>query len=322
MKIVIATQYGSPDVLQLKEVAKPVPRNNEVLIRQQATVVGSSDIAFRTGDPFIARLFSGLTKPRFAPGDVLAGEIEAVGSDVTLFKPGDQVFGSCSTDFAAYAEYKCLPENGVLAIKPTNMTYEEAASICDGAPTALTFLRDKAKLQRGQKVLINGASGAVGAAAVQLARYYGGHVTGVCSTANVDMVKSLGADKVIDYTSEDFTSAGQAYDIIFDAVGKSSFSRCQNALTPGGVYLTTVPSLGIMLQMLRTSVIGSKKARFVAAGLEQSKDNLHFLKERIETRALKAVIDRTYPLQQIVEAHGYVEAGHKKGSVVIKVAQS
>jgi len=211
---------------------------------------------------------------------------------------------------------------GLLALgtrKPTTMTYEEAVAICDGALTALVFLRDKAHIQRGQKVLINGASGAVGAAAVQLARYFGAEVTGVCSTTNVGMVKSLGADTVIDYTKEDFTKSGETYDIIFDAVGKSSFSRCKSSLTPRGVYLATVPTLAIMLQTVWTAKIGSKKAIFAATGLKQRKENLIFLRELVEAGKLQSVIDRRYPLEHIAEAHRYVEQGHKKGNVVITV---
>lgn len=320
MKAVVATKYGSPDVFQIQDVERPVPKDGEVLIRIHATVVGAADVAFRKGQPFITRFFTGLTKPKYTPGDVLAGEIEAVGSGVTRFQQGEAVFGATSTDFGACAEYKCLPENGMLVSKPATMTYEEVTSVCDGGTTALTFLRDKAKLERGQKLLVNGASGAVGVAAIQLGKYFGADVTGVCSTANVELVKSLGADAVVDYTQADFTQNGEAYDVIFDAVGKSSFSRCQNSLTENGVYLTTVPSLGILAQMLRTSLSGGKKARFVAAGLEQRQEHLHFLKGLAEAGQLKAVIDRRYPLAQIAEAHRYVETGHKRGTVVITVS--
>ncbi|MEO7912039.1 MAG: NAD(P)-dependent alcohol dehydrogenase, partial [Roseiflexaceae bacterium] len=221
--------------------------------------------------------------------------------------------------FGAHAEYMCLPETKAVIIKSANTTYQEAVGICDGAPTALTFLRDVAKLQRGQKVLINGASGAVGAYAVQLATYFGAEVTGVCSTTNVELVKSLGADTVIDYTKEDFTKTGQTYDVIFDAVGKSSFSRCKDSLTQQGVYLVTVPTLAIIRQMVWTSISGGKKAKFATAGLMQNKDNLNFLKELTEAGKIKAVIDRCYPLEQIAEAHRYVEKGHKKGNVVVTV---
>ena len=321
MKVIICTKYGSPDVLQLKEVEKPTPKDNEVLIRIFAAIVSPSDCVFRKGEPFIARFFSGLIRPKNSiPGEMLAGEIEAVGKDVKLFKKGDQVFGSTGMSLGAYAEYICLPEEGVLTIKPANLTYEDAATVCDGALTALPFLRDKGNIQSGQKVLINGASGSVGTAAVQLAKYYGAEVTGVCSTTNLELVKSLGADKVIDYTKEDFTQSGETYDVIFDAVGKSLFTRCKSSLTQRGVYLTTVPTLVIMLQMLWTSKIGSKRAIIAFTGLrparEKTKD-LIFLKELVEAGKIKSVIDRRYPLEQTAEAHRYVETGHKKGNVVI-----
>jgi NADPH:quinone reductase-like Zn-dependent oxidoreductase len=323
MKAIVYTKYGPPDVLQLQEVEKPTPKDNEILVRIHATVATRADAEMRQGPPLFGRLFTGLRRPKAPiPGGVLAGEIEAVGKDVKLFKQGDQVFGETGLDSGTYAEYKCLSEEAAVAIKPTKITYESAVAIDEGALTALPFLRDKGNIQSGQKVLINGASGAVGTAAVQLAKTFGAEVTGVCSTANLELVKSLGADRVIDYTKEDFTKSGHTYDIIFDTVGKSSFSRCKGSLTQRGVYLNPALGLSIFVHMLWTSMIGSKKAVITFAGMipesEKIKD-LHFLNELIEAGKINPVIDRSYPLEQIAEAHRYVDKGHKKGSVVITV---
>jgi NADPH:quinone reductase-like Zn-dependent oxidoreductase len=316
MKAMVYTKFGPPEVLHLEEVAKPAPKENEVLIKIHATTVVKEDPDMRASPGF-----NGLLKPRHPIlGQELAGEVEAVGSAVTRFKPGDQVFGIDM--FGAYAEYKCMPENGALAIKPANLSDEDAASVPNGALTALPFLRDKGKIQSGQSVLIYGASGSVGAAAVQLAKHYGAKVTGVCSTANLEWVKSLGADQVIDYTREDFAENGETYDVIFDTVGKRSFSECKGSLTDTGTYLTTVPTPATMLQALWTAKSGGKKVRFAATGLRPSSakvKDLAFLTQLIEAGKIKPVIDRCYPLEQIAEAHRYVGQGHKKGNVVITV---
>jgi len=322
MKAIICSKYGPPDILQLKEVEKPTPKNKEVLIKVHVTTVTAVDCTFRKGSPFISRLFTGLTRPKhLIQGTEFAGEIEATGKDVKLFEVGDQVFGTTSSGSGPYAEYVCLSEQETLAKKPATMTYEKAVG-CDGALTALPFLRDKGNIQSGQKVLIYGASGSNGTAAVQLAKYFGADVTGVCSTANVELVKSLGADKVFDYTKDDFTKAGQTYDIIFDTVGKISFSRCKRSLKKRGIFLEAVLTWAIIPQMMWTSKIGSKKAMIAFTGLrptsERAKD-LNFLKELIEEGKLKSVIDRRYPLEKMAEAHRYVERGHKKGNVVITV---
>ena len=316
MKAIVYTKFGPPEVLHLQEMEKPAPKDNEVMIKIHATTVVKEDPDMRASPGF-----NGFLKPRNPIlGQELAGEIETIGKDVTRFKPGDRIFGFDM--FGAYAEYKCMPENGALAIKPVNLSYEEAASIPNGALTALAFLRDKANIQSGQTALIYGASGSVGIAAVQLAKYYGAEVTGVCSSANLEWVKSLGADHVIDYTKGNFTENGKTYNIIFDTVGKRSFSECKDSLTEVGNYLATVPTPAIMLQALWTAKRGGKKVKFLAAGLRSSSEkatDLVFLTELIEVGKIKAAIDRCYPLEQIVEAHRYVEQGHKKGNVVITV---
>jgi len=319
MKAIIYSKYGSPDVLQLKEVAKPIPNDNEVLIKIFATTVTSGDCRMRKADPFAVRFFNGFTRPTKITilGNELAGEIEAVGKDVKLFRIGDQVFGQAGLNLGTNAEYICLPEDGTLAIKPANISFEEAATIPFGGNTALHFLR-KGNIHSGQKVLIYGASGSLGTAAIQLAKYFGVEVTGICSTANLELVKSLGADKVIDYTKEDFTKNGQTYDIIFDTIGKSPFSGCVKSLKQKGIYLRAVHmSIPSIVRGLWTSMISSKQV--IGGVATEQKENLIFLKKLIEEEKLKPVIDKRYPFEQIAEAHRYVDGGHKKGNVAIKV---
>ena len=323
MKTVIQTQYGSPDVLQLVDVEKPVPADSEVLVKIHATSVTATESVFRQGKPYISRLFTGFSKPKIQTlGEELAGEVVAVGKDVTLFKVGDQVFGTAGPDFGAAAEYLCVAEDEALVSKPDNFSYQDSAGSVDGFLTALPFLRDTGNIQSGQRVLVNGASGSVGSAAVQIAKYYGAEVTGVCSAANIDLVKSIGADHVIDYTSEDFTQNGQTYDIIFDAVGKISFPKCKQSLKPTGVFLEAGMDMGILRDVLVTSVFGSKKAKIATTGLrpapEKVKD-LNLLKELMEAGTIIPVIDRCYSLDEIIEAHRYVDTGHKKGNVVITI---
>jgi NADPH:quinone reductase-like Zn-dependent oxidoreductase len=320
LKAIVCTKYGPPEVLQLRDVKKPAPKDNEVLIRIHSTTVTSGDVWIRSSTyaPWFwlpARIMFGLIRPRKPiPGNELAGEIEAVGKDVTRFRKGDQVFGIIyEVSFGgANAEYICLHEERA-AIKPANMTFEEAATLPIGGLTALHLLR-RGDIQSGQKVLIFGASGSVGTFAVQLASYFKAEVTGVCSTTNVEMVTSLGAEKVIDYTKEDFTKSGHTYDIIFDAVRKTSFLRCKSSLNPGGVYITVDWPL---LHALWTSIVGGKKVIFGVA--RQNFEDLTFLKELVETGKLKSVIDRCYPLEQTADAHKYVEKGHKKGNVVLTI---
>lgn len=326
MKAIVYTEYGPPDVLRLQEVENPTPRDDEVLIRVRATQVTAADYRIRGSNfpPLFwlpARLGFGFIRPKKTIlGTNLAGEVEAVGKDVRQFGEGARVFGSSGGRFGAYAEYICLPEEAAVATKPDNVTYEEAAAIPFGAFTALFFLRDVGNIQSGQSVLIYGASGAVGTAAVQLAKHFGAEVTGVCSTTNLALVKSLGADTVIDYTKEDFTENGRRYDLIFETVGKSSVTRGKRSLKQDGVYLANVIGPSVLLQMLWTSVIGSKK---VKGGIASEKtEDLIFLRELIEAGEIKPVVDRRYPLEQIAEAHRYVETGHKKGNVIITVEHS
>jgi len=308
MKAVICTKYGAPDVLQIQDVEKPSPKDNEILIKIHATTVHIGDTKIRSFKPGmgfiqdllikpIMRIMIGFRGPRKKIlGMELAGEIEAVGKDVTLFKQGDKVFASSEFRFGTYAEYIYLPEKGLIAPLPENATYAEAAPISNGAMTALLFLK-KGNIQKNQKVLIYGSSGSVGTFAVQLAKHFETNVTGVCSTTNLESVKSLGADKTIDYTQEDFTKNNETYDIIFDAVGKLSSSQCKKSLEKNGRYLNVLSP----------------------AGLKLKTEDLLFLKELMEAKNLRAVIDRTYTLEQIVEAHEYVDKGHKKGNVVILV---
>jgi NADPH:quinone reductase-like Zn-dependent oxidoreductase len=330
MKAIVYEEFGPADVLKLKEVEKPTPKENEVLIKIHATTVTTGDANARgfthvpPGFGPIPRLMFGVTGPRKPIiGADLAGEIEGVGKDVKSFKKGDQVYGIDGNNLGAYAEYVCRPAEGALASKPTNMSFAEAAAVPFGAGTALHFLRDKGNIQKGQKVLINGASGGVGTYAVQLAKYFGAEVTGVCSTNNLELVKSLGADKLIDYTKEDFTQSGETYDIIFDLVGgEISFSRCKNSLNQNGYFLAVAGGMRELIQMLWTSAIGSKKVIFGGGTASERKDYLLYFKELIEAGQLKAVIDRQYPLEEMVAAHRYVDEGRKKGSVVITVAQT
>lgn len=320
MKAVVCNEYGSSDVLSLTELEKPIPSDNEVLIKVYATTVTPADSLMRRGDSLIGRIILGLRRPRKKykiPGLELAGEIEDVGKRVKLFKRGDQVYGFTGFEPGAYAEYKCMSENASLTLKPSNMDYGGSAAVVDGASTAMFFLKEKANIQKGEKVIINGASGSIGTFAVQIAKYFGAHVTGVCSTGNLELVKSLGADKVIDYTKEDFTRSNEKYDIIFDTVGKSSFSQCKGVLNKKGRYLVTIMGIKPIVLTILTRFTGGKRVIF-GMSVEKTK-SLIFIRKLIEAGKLKPVMDRCYPLEKISEAHDYVENGHKRGNVIITV---
>jgi NADPH:quinone reductase-like Zn-dependent oxidoreductase len=321
MKAIVSTGYGPPEVLQLQEVEKPKVKDNEVSVKIVVTTVTRADGMMRTGKPYFARLFLGFTKPRNSiPGGGFAGRVDAVGREVTQFKVGDKVFGETAMAVGANAEYVAVPADGLIEKTPEAMTDEQAAAMCDGPVTAMNFLKELAKIQPGQSVLINGASGSVGSAAVQLAKHFGASVTGVCSAANVDLVKSLGAERVIDYGQEDFTASVRNYDIIFDTVGTSSFSRCKGALKKGGVFISPVLGIPLLFQMLWTLVIGDKKAKFSATGLlpvPKRRVLLNGLVPLFEAGTMKTLIDRRYPLGEVPEAHRYVDRGRKKGNVII-----
>jgi NADPH:quinone reductase-like Zn-dependent oxidoreductase len=331
MKAIVCTEYGTPDVLQLKEVVKPTPKDNEVLIRVHAASVNFGDLMARNfkavsprkfNMPFLfwlpSKITFGLRKPNITIlGSELAGEIEAVGKDVKRFKKGDQVFGYPGLSFGAYAEYICLPEAGAVALKPSNLSYEEAVTLPYGAIMA-TSLLGKANIQRGQKVLINGASGGIGSLAIQLAKHFGAEVTGVCSTPRLEFVKSLGADKVIDYTKEDFTQNGETYDLIFDILGRSSFSKIKRSLKSNGIYLLASFKTKALLQMLWTSLTGSNQ-KVICAFANETPESLVFVRRLVEEGKVKAIVDKSFPLEQAAEAHRYVEQGRKQGNVVIAI---
>ncbi len=328
MKAIVSTAFGPPDVLQIREVEKPTPKVNEILVRVLATSVNYGDLAARNfkniparefNMPFLlwlpARLAFGLNKPNVEIlGSEFAGEVEAVGKDVGQFKPGDSVFGYLGQSMGAYAEYLCMPESASVVSKPANLGYAEAAVVPYGALMALPLLQ-KMNIQPGQKVLVNGASGSIGAAAVQIAKHYGAEVTGVCGTARLAFVKALGADKVIDYTQEDFTQNGETYDLIFDVLGKSSFANSKKSLTTNGRCLYASFKLRHLLDMLWTSVFGSQKV--ICALASDSQESLAAIKELIEAGKIKAVVDQCFPMEQAAEAHRYVESGQKKGYVAI-----
>ncbi len=323
MKAMVCTKYGPPDVLELQEVEKPLPAENEVLIKVHAATATAASVIGRVGKPYFVRLFFGFTKPRKAIlGQELAGEIEAIGSDVKSFKVGDKVFALTGMELSAYAQYKCMDENSALIGMPQNATFDEAAAIVEGGLTALNFLKHRADIQAGQHIVIYGASGSVGTASIQVAKAFGAKVTAICSSANFDLVKSLGADFVIDYGQENFTENGSTYDIIFDTVGKLSFSSCKKSLTPTGIYLDS-DGLETIFPMIWTSFFGSRRAILATTYTRSAEANLadlETLKRLFEQGSFRAVIDKEYPLDDLASAYRYVETGRKKGNLVINVS--
>jgi 2-desacetyl-2-hydroxyethyl bacteriochlorophyllide A dehydrogenase len=317
MKAAVYYDYGTPEVLQVKQMEKPIPKKNEILVNIKATAVNSGDWRLRKADPFAVRFIYGFMRPKInILGTVFSGQVESIGQEVSRFKVGDLVFGHTDMSFGSYAEYKCLPENASIALKPTNISHTEAAVIPFGGVTALHFLK-KTMIEQGQKVLVVGASGAVGSAAVQLAKSFGANVTAVCSTQNIALVKSVGADKVIEYTKEDFTQNGETYDVIFDAVKAISVSRSLKSLNKNGIMILSAAGMSEMLQGLWISMTSKKKV--MTGVISHNTEDMIFLKGIIETGKLKPIIDRTYRLDQIAEAHAYVEKGHKKGNIAVEV---
>jgi len=321
MKAIIATGYGSPDVLTFGEVQLPALAEDEILVKVHASTVTRADTMMRTGKPWFGRLLIGLTKPKYPiPGTGFAGVVEAVGRNVNNWKPGDRVFGETTTKASTNAEYLSVKESGVVLRMPDNMSYSEAATFTDGPLTSWNFLKVIADVKPGLKVLINGASGSLGTAGIQLAKKLGTEVTGISSHRNIGLVKSLGADFVIDYTKKDFTRLGKKYDVIFDTVGKLSFHHARKALTEEGQFISPVLKFGLLMDMLFTSLFTKKKAKFAATGLSEEKKLIELLNQLVSIYSegkLEVVIDRTFPLEKVAEAHRYVDAGHKKGNIII-----
>lgn len=321
MKAIICSKYGSPDVLQLQEVEKPTPKANEVLIKINATSITAASTMMREGKPYFGRLFTGLTKPKVkTPGTDLSGTIEVVGSKVDNFNISDQVMAETGLNCGAYAEYICLPSDDLIVHQPEHLSPEEATGILDGACTALAFFTDQVKIKAGQKVLINGASGSIGTAAVQLAKNFGAEVTGICSGKNKELVKSLGAKNIFDYTKNELENSTEKFDVIFDTVGKLSYTKAKKHLNKTGIFLTPVLSFSALLNMMFISPFTKKKLKFSATGIrkkEQRMRDLIIIRDMLASNKLKTIIDRVYSIDQIQEAHTYVDKGHKKGNVVI-----
>ena len=323
MKAACIDRYGPPEVVVVREMPNPVVGPQDVLVRQKASTVTPADTAFRSADPFIVRLFAGITRPKDPiPGGSVAGVVEGVGTAVTRFKPSDRVFGTTDPTPGAMAELVVIPQSGALVAMPDELDFGEAAGLTYSFLTAMPFLRDEAKLQPGQTILINGAAGSIGTVAVQLAKHMGARVTAVCSTRNIELVKSLGADVVIDRTKMDFTEGAAKYDAVFDAVGKSSYAACRGVLKPGGIYLTTVPSFAILGHMMRRNRPDGTHAKLATTGLRPTADkakDMVVLKDLVEAGVLRGIVDRTYPLTEIADAHRYVDLGTKAGDAIIAI---
>lgn len=321
MNAMVAMEYGSPDVLLLKEVEIPTPGPNEVLVRVKTSSATKADTMMRTGKPYIGRLFLGFKKPKHPiPGTGFSGIVEEVGTNVRRLTVGDRIFGETTLGFSANAEYLTVSENGVVLPMPENMNFNEAASYGDGHLTSYNFLKEVGKIQPGERVLINGASGALGTSAVQIAKYLGCHVTAVCSSGNFELVKSLGADELIDYRKEDFTKCGHKFDYVYDTVGKSSFKKCKKILSKKGIYLSPVLKMSLLIDMLKTSLTRKKKAIFQATGTKGDGKLRQLLTEVLEiykAGLLKTIVDKKFPLSELAAAHRYIETGHKKGNVII-----
>jgi len=322
MRVVKITKYGTPDVLMLDCLEKPKPKDDEVLVKIQAIPITTEDPLQRMGKPYFTRLFLGFTKPKKSVlGAEFSGQIEAIGKNVTLFDIGDSVYGHSGSNLGCYAEYVCVKQNGLILKSPLSMSYEEVAPVCTFM-AAWNFMVVLAKVKPNQKVLINGASGCVGSAAVQIAKSFGAIVTGVCSTTNIEVVKSLGADQVIDYTTHSFTENNELYDLIFDVANKSAFSNCKRSLAKNGIYLNPVLTVSILMQMILSRIFSRRKVKFSATGLlsiSKRKGCLKEISKLFEGKKLKTIIDKSYPLEQIIEAHRYVESGNKKGNVIVKM---
>ncbi|MGD9738344.1 MAG: NAD(P)-dependent alcohol dehydrogenase [Bauldia sp.] len=322
MRAILADRYGSPEVFRLAEIPIPTPKAGEILVRVQTAAATPPDCAYRTGKPRLIRLFSGLRRPRVPIlGDIMAGEVVEVGAGVTVFAPGDLVFGSPAPPTGAYAEYRCVPASA-MGLMPQGVGFAEAAALVDGGMTALPFTRDHGKVRPGMHVLVNGAAGAIGSSAVQLAKHFGAEVTGVCGPVNIETVRRLGADEVIDYSVDDFTARRAAYDVIFDVVGKSSFRKCRAALRPGGVYMTTVPGPATIVALLKKSRSVGRRSIFAATGLRSAAAkarDLAFIRDLAEAGVLRGIVGRSFPLEAMAEAHRYVETGHKRGSAIIAI---